>query len=172
MRSAVCIRAAEPADAPGLHALFSEAAAYGGTLQSPYPSQAEWARRLADLPCHTVQLVAEEAGTVVGAAGFDVFQNPRRRHAANLGMAVRQSRHRTGVGTALLRAVIDTAERWHCVRRLELEVYTDNAPAIALYARHGFVEEGVARQYALRDGVFVDVLLMARVVDTPGPRTG
>ncbi|PBJ83449.1 hypothetical protein CMZ84_02735 [Lysobacteraceae bacterium NML93-0399] len=64
---------------------------------------------------------------------------------------------------ALLTATIGTAERWHGVRRIELEVYVDNAAATALYERHGFVREGLARGYALRDGSFVDVLLMARL---------
>lgn len=77
-------------------------------------------------------------------------------------MAVAAGRRRQGIGTALLRAVIETAERWHGVRRLELEVYTDNPAAIALYAGHGFVREGLAKGYALRDGAYVDVLLMAR----------
>lgn len=79
-------------------------------------------------------------------------------------MAVQSDRRGQGIGGALLTAAIDTAERWHDVRRIELEVYVDNAVAIALYERHGFVRENLARGYALRDGSFVDVLLMARLV--------
>jgi L-phenylalanine/L-methionine N-acetyltransferase len=158
------IRHAEPADASGLHALFVEPAAYAATLQLPYPSLATWEKRLRELPPHGVQLVAElgDVGNIAGAAGFEVLQSPRRRHVANLGMAVASAHQGKGIGTQLLRAVIDTAERWHGVRRLELEVYTDNAAAIALYERHGFVREGLAKGYALRDGAYVDVLLMAR----------
>ena len=47
--------------------------------------------------------------------------------------------------------------------RLELEVYVDNEPAIRLYERFGFVREGTMRQYAFRDGVYVDAYLMARL---------
>ncbi|MDH5824257.1 GNAT family N-acetyltransferase [Luteimonas sp. RD2P54] len=163
MNEAIRIRHAEPVDAGGLYTLFSERGAYAGTLQPPFPSLAAWQNALADLPKHIVQLVAiDDHGALVGGAGFEVFQNPRRRHAANLGMAVAQSRQAQGIGAQLLQAVIDTAERWHGVRRLELEVYTDNAPGIALYERHGFVREGIARGYALRDGDYVDVHLMAR----------
>lgn len=163
MSRAVRVRHAEPADAAGLHALFSEASAYAGTLQPPYPSLSGWTRRLAGMPNHVVQLVADAGGVVVGAAGFEVIQHPRRRHAASLGMAVAQDRRGEGVGAALLTAAIETAERWHGVRRIELEVYVDNTAAVALYARHGFAREGLARGYALRDGEYVDVLLMARL---------
>ena len=43
------------------------------------------------------------------------------------------------------------------------EVYADNAAGIALYTRHGFVEEGRHRDFAFRDGAFVDALSMARI---------
>ena len=110
-----------------------------------------------------MQLVADDAGVVVGAAGFNVVQQPRRRHVANFGMAVVAGRRGEGIGSALPAAAIDTTERWHGVRRIELEVYVDNAAAIALYSRHGFDQEGVARGYTLRDGRYVDVALMARL---------
>jgi L-phenylalanine/L-methionine N-acetyltransferase len=165
---AVRVRHAEPGDAAGLHALFAEPEAYAATLQLPYPSLALWEARLRDLPAHVVQLVAEaDSGGIAGAAGFEVLQSPRRRHVANLGMAVAPDHRGRGVGTQLLGAVIDTAERWHGVRRLELEVFTDNTAAIALYERHGFVREGLARGYALRDGAYADVLLMARYPTLP-----
>lgn len=51
---------------------------------------------------------------------------------------------------------------------IELSVYTDNAPAIHLYEKFGFVVEGTARQYALRGGVYVDAHLMARLRDLRG----
>ena len=66
------------------------------------------------------------------------------------------------LGTALLVAGIDLADNWIGFTRLELTVYADNAPAVALYRKFGFVIEGTAHRYALRDGVFVDALMMAR----------
>jgi L-phenylalanine/L-methionine N-acetyltransferase len=49
------------------------------------------------------------------------------------------------------------------VRRLELAVYVDNAPAIRLYKRFGFEIEGTRRAAAFRDGAFVDDHVMARL---------
>ncbi len=87
----------------------------------------------------------------------------RRRHAVTLGMAVKSSARRQGVGSALLTAGIDLAERWLAVRRIELEVYTDNEVAIAIYKKFGLVVEGTLRKYAFRDGKLVDVYVMARL---------
>ena len=50
-------------------------------------------------------------------------------------------------------------------RRIELEVWTDNAPAIHMYDKFGFVIEGTGRQYARRAGALVDAYFMARLRD-------
>jgi putative acetyltransferase len=63
----------------------------------------------------------------------------------------------------LLSAIIDLADNWLNLKRLELSVYTDNIRAIALYERFGFEREGLCRAYAWRDGAYVDSLAMARL---------
>lgn len=46
-------------------------------------------------------------------------------------------------------------------------MFADNTRAIALYERFGFVREGLHRCHALRDGVYVDTLSMARLHPNP-----
>jgi putative acetyltransferase len=55
---------------------------------------------------------------------------------------VRDDWHGQGVGTALIEAAIDLADNWRNLTRLELRVFTDNAPAIHLYEKVGFEIEG------------------------------
>ena len=68
-----------------------------------------------------------------------------------------------GVGSALMQAMIDLADKWLNLTCIELEVYTDNEPAIHLYKKFGFVTEGTHHQFAYRDGQFVDVYATARL---------
>ncbi|WP_020583626.1 GNAT family N-acetyltransferase [Endozoicomonas elysicola] len=68
-----------------------------------------------------------------------------------------------GIGSQLLEAAIELAEHWLAITRIELEVYTDNEAAVALYRKFGFEVEGTARGYAFRNGELADVYLMARV---------
>jgi putative acetyltransferase len=171
MRAAdpIVVRSAEARDADALQAIFAAPRAMAGTLQLPYPSAALWARRLADAGADDCLLVAEVGGEVVGNLGLHpASKSPRRRHAAAIGMAVRDDWQRRGVGTALLVAGVDLADKWLGYARLELTVYTDNAAAVALYRKFGFEIEGTARGYALRDGVLVDAFMMARQM----PRAG
>jgi RimJ/RimL family protein N-acetyltransferase len=49
--------------------------------------------------------------------------------------------------------------------RLELTVFPHNAPAIALYRKLGFEEEGILRRRYLIDGRYMDAMLMGRDLD-------
>jgi putative acetyltransferase len=108
-------------------------------------------------------LVAEIDGRVVGALGLHMDTSPRQRHVGSIGMMVHDDFQGQGVGTALMAAMIDLADNWLGLRRIELHVYTDNGSAVHLYEKFGFVIEGTARQFALRGGVYVDAYVMARV---------
>lgn len=158
------IRRAEPDDCPAIHEIFSCPKAVSGTLQLPYPSREHWRRRLTEPSGDTYHLVAVVGDRVVGILGVHTFPNrPRRRHAATIGMSVHDEWQGKGIGTAMMRAGVDLADNWLNLTRLELEVYTDNEPAIRLYERFGFEREGTLRQHAFRDGRYVDSYLMARL---------
>ena len=143
--------------------IFEDESAYSGTLQLPYPSPESWRKRLAEPTEGDFILVACVGDQVVGNAGLHHFPRARRSHAMHLGMTVRDDFQGRGVGSALMQALVDLADGWLNVTRLELTVFTDNAHAIALYKKFGFVVEGTHKAYALRDGRYADAHFMARI---------
>jgi L-phenylalanine/L-methionine N-acetyltransferase len=170
-QAAILIRRPRPDDAAAIAATMSDPAVLAGLLQLPHATEAAWRKRIEEMPVGPTTaelfLVAKLGGRVVGNAGVHPFAHVRRNHAAGIGMAVASDAQGQGVGTALMVAVIDWADRWAQLLRLELTVYTDNTAAIALYRKFGFVAEGTHRAYALRDGVYVDALCMARLHPKP-----
>jgi len=120
-------------------------------------------QKIENPPEGLVRLVAEIDGRVIGAASLQPSGSPRRRHAAGLGMMVYPDYWNQGVGTALLQAVVDLADNWLNISRLEMTVFIDNAAAIHLYEKAGFRIEGTHRAFAFRDGEYVDTHFMARV---------
>ena len=165
----VHIRGAEPDDYAAVHEIYSCPRAFAGTLQLPYPSREHWRRRLAEPGDGIFCLVAVVGDHVVGMLTVQTFPNrPRRRHAGAIGMGVHDNWQGKGIGTALMRAGVDMADKWLNLTRLELEVYTDNEPGIRLYERFGFEREGTLRQYAFREGHYVDAYLMARLRPASG----
>ena len=133
------IRRAEPDDSSAIHEVFSCPKVVFGTLQLPYPSRQHWQQRLAEPDDGTYFLVAVVGERVVGMLGVHTYpNNPRRRHAGTIGMSVHDEWQGKGIGKALMRAGIELADNWLNLRRLELEVYSDNEAAIGLYERMGF----------------------------------
>ncbi|HCB0511556.1 GNAT family N-acetyltransferase [Klebsiella pneumoniae] len=131
------IRHAEPRDAEPLRMLMAHPEVYHDTLQIPYPSMEAWQEKLQPRP-HTFHLVATLDEQVAGHQGC-------------------------GIGSALMREMIDLCDNWLRVERIELTVFADNAPAIAVYKKYGFEIEGTGRRYALRNGEYVDAYYMARI---------
>ncbi len=158
----ISIRRAELSDNAAIMQIYAGPKAVWGTLQTPFPSADTWRKRLesAEGAYFILACVDQE---VVGQLGLHFPNSPRRRHVGQLGMAVRDDWQGKGIGTALMQAAIDLADRWLNLRRLELEVYTDNEPAVRLYKKFGFVVEGTLVEFAFRDGQYVDAYMMARL---------
>ncbi len=167
----VTIRRASTRDAAAFARILGDPAVYPGLMQLPYPDEEGWRVRLAEstAPGKTdLQLVAELNGEVVGSSGLHpVGPALRRRHALMVGISVLSAAQGQGVGSALMAAMCDYADRWVGALRLELTVYTDNVRAIRLYRRFGFEIEGTFKGYALRDGCYVDAHSMARFHPDP-----
>jgi putative acetyltransferase len=166
----ICLRRAAVADAEALAALMSDEAVYAGVLQMPYPTADLWRKRLEPQVTDdsSLHLVAVTDGRVIASAGIHLQSwTPRRRHVGGLGMTVAADWQGKGVGSLLMNGLLDWADNWIGLMRIELTVYTDNLRAIALYEKSGFVHEGTHRAYALRGGRYVDAHAMARLHPNP-----
>ena len=156
------VRAQELGDVEALADIMTSPTVLIDTTQIPYRSVDWWRERLASEP-ETHRLVADRDGQVVGGLTLRVETSPRRRHVGVFGIMVREGFQGQGVGTALMAALIDLADNWLGLRRVELQVYTGNARAVHLYEKFGFVIEGTALQVFLRDGIYADAYMMARL---------
>lgn len=167
------IRRSTPSDAAAMAQQMSAAEVFAGLLQMPYPTEALWRQRLEDLNAPgkadlLLVAVSNLDGVIVGSAGLHPASSSlRRRHVMYLGISVNVESQRQGVGRALMAALLDYADNWAQVLRLELNVYADNAVAIRLYERCGFTVEGRMPAYAMRNGVYVNSLAMGRLHPKP-----
>ncbi|WP_342360141.1 GNAT family N-acetyltransferase [Terrarubrum flagellatum] len=160
--SSLTIRATRVDDYEAIATLVNLPGFRAGTLRLPFRRPELTRKWLETQSPDDVSIVALRDGVVVGQAGLE-RQGGRRSHAARLGMGVHDDHCGQGVGGTLLKALIDAADDWLDLRRIELTVYADNARAIRLYEKFGFEKEGVLRAYAFRAGVYVDALAMARL---------
>lgn len=98
----------------------------------------------------------DEAGTVCAYAGLCAYA-PHEAYIQT--MAVSPRSQRRGIGEAMLVELLGEADRRGC-GHVDLEVRSDNDPAIQLYERHGFAQIAVRRGYYQPSGA--DALIMRR----------
>jgi len=100
-------------------------------------------------------MVATTDDDVVGYAGLCAYDDAS--YIQTIGVTAAHQRH--GVGTALLIALLDEADK-RGTAQVDLEVRADNNDAIRLYERHGFEQIGLRRGYYQPSGA--DAVVMRR----------
>lgn len=158
------IRPSEPCDAAGLAALRRLRGVFETTLGLPSSRTTDSEAYLDSLGDEDYHFVAvAEDGTIIGAVGLMVRANPRTRHVGSIGIFVHTDWQNKGVGTALMETVLDLADNWLMLVRVELEVFADNVWARHLYEKMGFELEGRRRMAVIQNGAYIDELMLSRL---------
>ncbi|OXM55706.1 ribosomal protein S18-alanine N-acetyltransferase [Amycolatopsis alba] len=100
----------------------------------------------------------DESDEVIGYAGLAVVGRRGDYEASIHTIGVAPENQRRGIGTILLKALLDRADE--LAAPVFLEVRTDNDAAITLYERHGFERVGLRKRYYQPSGA--DAYTMAR----------
>ncbi|APQ75372.1 GNAT family N-acetyltransferase [Clostridium botulinum] len=108
------------------------------------------------------EIKEEDEKKVVGVIGLNINSNPRTKHTASLGMMVHKAYQGNGIGKKLMSEILDLADTWLMLARIELGVFTDNEKAIKLYEKFGFKIEGTKKYAAIKNGRYADEYIMAR----------
>jgi ribosomal-protein-alanine N-acetyltransferase len=108
-------------------------------------------------------LIALSGNVVIGCLIAEVKRHPQLRHSCEFGISVLQAHRSVGVGSALINGLLawSLAKR---IRRIELNVFSNNPGAIRLYQRLGFREEGRKIEAVYVEPDYVDLVEMALTV--------
>jgi RimJ/RimL family protein N-acetyltransferase len=157
------VRRASREDADACAAVMAVIAEEGRWILTEAPFDvAEWALGMQARDDPVWVLLSDDDGRILGHLGLHAV--PRAPGVVTLGMGLLPEARGRGGGSALLDAALAHAAA-DGVHRVELEVFPENARAIGLYVKHGFVVEGLKREHWLRkDGTRRDSLLMARLL--------
>ncbi|MDP2315390.1 MAG: GNAT family protein [Pseudomonadota bacterium] len=165
------VEPAVPGDAPAILALHRRVLAEGEwfiTQPDEFPESVDAkvaVIRDAARSDNGVFLVARHQHALVGWAQVVGGGRRRTHHVGRLEMMVDARVRGVGIGSALLGAIVQWAERSPAVYKLSLNAFAHNTRALALYQKFGFEEEGRRkREYRFSDGTWRDDVLMCRWV--------
>jgi L-amino acid N-acyltransferase YncA len=162
------IRPATPADIPAITRIYADAVMNGtASFELTAPDEAEMARRMLVLTdAGFPYLAAESDGALAGYAYAGPYRSrPAYRLTVEDSVYVAPDAHRRGVGRALLKALIEAAER--CGYRQMIAVIGDSprqAASIGLHAALGFEKVGLLPDVGFKHSRWLDTLLMQRAL--------
>ena len=110
----------------------------------------------------TAETQTDKGPVMIGSCGLHVCPKARLRHGGVLAIMVRTEYQNQGVGHALMDKILDLADNWLLLTRVELETAAENERAIHLYESCGFVREGVKKYAIVTRGKLGDIVMMAR----------
>jgi phosphinothricin acetyltransferase len=162
---ALTVREMTPDDWGRVSAIYRQGIATGNsTFETAVPPYDQWAAKHVS----GCSLVACDGAGVVGWAALSPYSG-RAVYAgvAEASIYVAAERRGEGIGTLLLRALIERSEAkgfW----TLQAGIFPENRASVAMCKKLGFREVGVRRRFGRRDGVWRDVLLLERRSDRVG----
>ncbi|HVU65373.1 MAG TPA: GNAT family N-acetyltransferase [Phycisphaerales bacterium] len=160
----VLLRCAEPQDAEALE-VFTEHA--DRTSEHNVTRPGERRRTLEQVRERLAQSLADEvsihvfaveagSGEIIGLINFKGNEQSRIRHWGMLGISVSAEHRSRGIGTALIRALLEWARANEHIERVGLQVFEPNLHARALYEKMGFKEDCRRERYIkMEDGTYV-----------------
>jgi RimJ/RimL family protein N-acetyltransferase len=117
-----------------------------------------------------IQQVAAIGPQIVGWCDIIPYPEQGFTHVGRLGIGLLKDYRGYGIGTRLLKACLAQAQDT-ALEKVELQVFSDNAAAIALYQKLGFQPEGCKQRGRKIDGQYQDIVLMALMIETLPPTT-
>lgn len=165
------VRPAIAADIPAITRIYNQGIADRlATLETEERTEDERHTWLTNREARHPVIVAEREGSVVGWGSLNSFNSrPAYRFVSDFSIYVERAARGSGVGGALLAALIDAA-RHHDYHKLVLAAFPFNSAGLRLYQRFGFREVGIYREQGVLDGRWVDTIVMELLLDDGPPR--
>lgn len=156
------IRLATANDLPAINDIYNHYVRTSTTtyqeVESSMDERVEWFTSRE--PRHVVTVYETDDGTILGWASLNVFRaRSAYRFSTENSVYIHKDHFRKGIGSALLQDSIERA-REHGFRTIIAGIDAEQAPSIAIHAKHGFVECGRMRHVGFKFDRWLDVVFM------------
>jgi len=125
-------------------------------------NQKEWIKKFTEGK-NDLLLVAEYKGAIIG--NIDLMVNGRQmlKHTAYIGMGIHDAWQGRGIGTEMMKILIDWVDRNPEIEIIWLQAFSNNAKGLRLYSKLGFEETGRQKGFIKTEsGEYIDNVIMTR----------
>jgi putative acetyltransferase len=161
----VIIRQMADQDIDDLYQMFSSPENCRTTLQLPSLELWVTRQRVLQPPPGILRLVAVYDERVIGVISLMPRPELCRSHIGRIGMMVHPDFWGQGIGSRLMTEILRLADEMLGLKRVELQVHTDNPAGIRLYEKSGFTIEGTKYFQNYGAGGWVDTHFMAHLIE-------
>ena len=113
---------------------------------------------------NNVMLAAVAEGRIVGVGTISSSWKIKARHEGELGIVVDMAHQAQGLGSEIIRRLLEWARGNHITTRVMLDTRCDNEVAVKLYEKFGFEIEGRLKNSTLLDGTYYDLYVMGMML--------
>ncbi len=159
------IRPSRDGDLDAITAIYAHHVLHGtGTFEIDPPSRSDMAARRTEVLSRNLPwLVAEQDGKVLGFAYANWFKpRPAYRFSAEDSVYVAEAARGSGIGRALLLALMEQAEATGVRQLMAVVGDSANTGSIKLHQSLGFEHIGLMRSVGWKHGAWRDIVLMQR----------
>lgn len=108
----------------------------------------------------SIMVLAMDGAEIAGIGTIHSGNKIKSRHQGELGIVVAQKYPKKGIGSEIIRQLIDFCKHNGITTRIQLDTLCANEVAVKLYEKFGFEIEGRMRNQTRVDGVYYDLYVM------------
>lgn len=113
---------------------------------------------------NNTMILALDGSDIIGIGTISSSGKIKARHSGELGIVVEKAHQGQGIGSEIIRQLIDWCKGNGITTRIQLDTRCDNEMAVELYKRFGFEIEGCLKNSTLLNGVYYDLYVMGMMV--------
>ncbi len=108
----------------------------------------------------SIMILAMDKDEIAGIGTIHSGNKIKARHQGELGIVVAKKYQAKGIGTEMIRRLIDFCKGNGITARIQLDTRCDNEVTVKLYERFGFEIEGRLKNTTLINGEYFDLYVM------------
>lgn len=110
-------------------------------------------------------IIAQANEKTVGMAHLVRGKFEKNKHVGFLGISILKEFRKIGIGTAMMKYIMEWARRQKGLEKVSLTVFSTNEAAINLYRTFGFQIEGMRKKQHKIEGKYIDETIMGKFLD-------